>query len=330
MQFAYSPEIVLSRIMVLFIMIEFAPYIHPVVGWTLAALGVIILGVAKSGFGGGVGIVAVPMFAIAFGAQKGTAILLPLLIAADIFSVYHHWGNWDKHVLKVLAPGSLTGILIGSMILWVLVGMPALIGADRGAKTLSTSPSTVATAPAETSAAPAASGKTALQRQSEDALNLITGVVSVLYVVLDYVRRRVAPNWHFKPNHTSGFAAGAAVGVISTLAHAAGPVAAIFLLNQGLPRALFMGTTVIYFFGINTIKLIPYTAIPGLINWNSIATGLVLIPLAPVGTWIGKWLCDRMSEKVFRTTILVIVFLTGLQLTYESMTGVKLISWLVK
>lgn len=318
--------------MIIFNMLEFAPHIHPIVGWSLAALGVLILGVAKSGFGGGVGIVAVPMFAIAFGAQKGTAILLPLMLAADVFSVYHHWGNWDKRVLRVLAPGTLTGIVIGSLILWILVGMPALFGADRGVHHLTIAPPAAAhvdTAPATTPATIAA-GKTALQRQSEDALNLLTGVVSVLYVALDYIRRRVAPNWHFKPSHTTGFAAGSAVGVISTLAHAAGPVAAIFLLNQGLPRALFMGTTVIYFFGINTIKLIPYTLIPGLINWHSIATGMVLIPLAPLGTWIGKWLCDRMSEAVFRNTILVIVFATGAQLTIESITGIKLISLLVR
>jgi len=91
-----------------------------------------------------------------------------------------------------------------------------------------------------------------------------------------------------------------------------------------------MGTTVIYFFGINTIKLIPYTVIPGMIDWSTIVTGLVLIPLAPLGTWLGKRLCDRMSEAVFRNTILIIVFLTGLQLTYESLTGVKLIHLLLK
>ncbi len=308
--------------------LEFAPHIHPVIGWGLAALGVIILGIAKSGFGGGVGIVAVPMFAIAFGAQKGTAILLPLLIAADIFSVYHHWGNWDKRVLKVLAPGSLAGIALGALILWCLVGMPVLLGSHRGEFPTSSAPAVTdvsATGPAASS--PAAVHDQSLRRQSENALNMITGIVSVLYVMLDYIRRRLAPNWHFKPNHKSGFIAGGAVGVISTLAHAAGPVAAIFLLNQGLPRALFMGTTVIYFFGVNTIKLIPYTVIPGLINWDSILTGLILIPLAPLGTWVGKWLCDRMSEAVFRNTILIIIFFTGLQLTYESFTGIKLISF---
>ena len=291
-------------------MIDFAPNIPPLLGWTLAALGVVILGVAKSGFGGGVGIVAVPMFAIAFGAQRGTAILLPLLIAADIFSVYHHWGNWDKSVLKILTPGTLFGIAAGSIILWIIVVGPVWPWSYDWTH----------------SAAALSTQSAAAKNKSAEILNLITGLVSVLYVVLDQIRIRLAPKWHFKPNQGTGFIAGGAVGIISTLAHAAGPVAAIFLLNQNLPRAAFMGTTVIYFFGLNTIKLIPYTAIPGLINWNSILVGLVLIPFAPLGTFLGAWLCKRMSEKIFRNTILIITFLSGMQLVLEWATGRTLLS----
>ena len=72
-------------------------------------------------------------------------------------------------------------------------------------------------------------------------LNLVTGSVCVAYVGLEQIRARVAPRWHFRPNRATGFAAGTSVGVISTLAHAAGPVAAIFLLNQGLARARSWG-----------------------------------------------------------------------------------------
>ncbi len=284
-------------------------------GWGLAILGVVILGVAKSGFGGGVGIVAVPMFAIAFGAQRGTAILLPLLIAADIFSVYHHWGTWDKKVLKTLTPGTLVGIAVGSVMLWVIVVgwiWPWNFDWSQWHKQA-------------VSGAGLTQQAKAVKENSAEALNLVTGVVSVLYVLLDQVRLRVAPKWHFKPNAKTGFVAGGAVGVISTLAHAAGPVAAIFLLNQGLPRAVFMGTTVIYFFGINVVKLVPYTAIPGLINWDSVRVGLLLCMFAPLGTSLGAWLCKRMSERFFRSTILVITFVTGLQLVVEWATGVKLV-----
>ena len=51
--------------------IGFAPGMAVWAGVALAGLGVIILGISKSGFGGGVGIVAVPLFALAFGRRRG-------------------------------------------------------------------------------------------------------------------------------------------------------------------------------------------------------------------------------------------------------------------
>jgi uncharacterized membrane protein YfcA len=294
-RFPYNPATV----------IEFAPHIPPVIGFLLAGLGVIILGVAKSGFGGGVGIIAVPMFAIAFGAQRGGAILLPLLLAADTFSVWHHWGTWDKKTLRVLAPGTLFGIAAGSVALYLIV-----IGPDFP-------PTTSTTITTNTT-----------KKSAEDILNLITGVVSVLYVVLDQIRNRLAPGWHLKADHKSGFVAGTAVGVISTLAHAAGPVAAIFLLNQGLVRQVFIGTTVIYFFCVNFIKLIPYILIPGLIARDSLLAGLCLVPLVPVGTFLGAWMMRRMSDRMFKSVILVIVFISGLQLVIDAFLPVKMMTWL--
>ena len=55
----------------------------------LVALGVsvIIIGIAKSGFGGGVGILAVPLTAAALNADTAVGVLLPLLIAGDMFAV---------------------------------------------------------------------------------------------------------------------------------------------------------------------------------------------------------------------------------------------------
>jgi uncharacterized membrane protein YfcA len=286
----------------------FADNITVALGCILAAMGVIILGISKSGFGGGAGIIAVPLFAIAFGAQRGSAILLPLLIAADLFSVYHHWGQWDKTILRILIPGTLLGIAIGSVVLWLIVLGPIAPWRYDGSHGHD--------APATRSAA--------AQKNSANGLNLITGIISVLYVLLDRVLRRFAPKFQFAPTHRSGLAAGSAVGVISTLAHAAGPVAAIFLLNQGLPRATFMGTMVVYFFGINITKLIPYTLIPGLTDFSTALTGLVFLPFVPLGTVLGKYLCDRMSEKFFRNAVLLLTLVTGLQLTLESLMGFKL------
>ncbi len=305
-------------------LLQFGPHISPLLGWMLAAVGVLVVGIAKSGFGGGLGIVGVVMFALAFGAQHGNAILLPILVASDVFSVYYHWGTWDMRVLKRLAPGTLLGILIGSLILLAAVRTQPFSHSPANSAAAHTIAGPTAVAAPTVKIVPAESASPG-QSQSVHILDLITGLMSILYVLLDQVRARWAPHWHLKADYKNGLVAGSAVGVTSTLANAAGPISAIYLLGQGLPRSAFIGTTVLYFLATNTVKLIPYTLIPGLIDWHSLLMGLYFLPLVPVGTGVGKWLSHRMDDHRFRTIMLTIVLITGVQLSLEAITGISLL-----
>jgi hypothetical protein len=259
----------------------------PWLSWALAGAAVVIIGIAKSGFGGGVGIVAVPMFIFAYGRpSEASGALLPLLIAADIFSVYHHWGTWDRRNVKILFPGSLLGIVLGSVFLWWLIyGGPGGDGAAAAAS----------------------------RQATERGLGVAIGIICVLYVVADQVKKRIAPNLHLRASMMSGSIAGTAAGFVSTLAHAAGPVLTIFLLGQHLSKQPFIGTAVIYFFTVNLIKLVPYAGL-GLINTSTLMDGLWLVPLVPLGTYLGLRLNRWMSEQVFRMIILLIVLISGIEL----------------
>jgi uncharacterized membrane protein YfcA len=64
-----------------------------------------------------VGILVVPLLAIAFPAKASVGLLLPILIAADLFAVgyYRHHGRW-RHLVKLL-PWTLVGIGAGYLIL---------------------------------------------------------------------------------------------------------------------------------------------------------------------------------------------------------------------
>ena len=56
--------------------------------WGLAFLGLIIVGVSKGGFGGGLGVVGVPFIAAAIPVNKAAAIMLPCLIIMDLAGIY--------------------------------------------------------------------------------------------------------------------------------------------------------------------------------------------------------------------------------------------------
>ncbi|MCC7409892.1 MAG: sulfite exporter TauE/SafE family protein [Phycisphaeraceae bacterium] len=256
--------------------VPFAGRPHPELSWLLAGAAVIIIGIAKSGFGGGVGILATPLLIFAVGdVTEAVGAQLPILIAADLMSNGPHWGTWDKKNLRELLPGTMLGVAIGAgLLLWL--------------------------------------GK--LDHQ-QAALKEAVGTICLIYPVLEVIKRRWAPQWRLRGNWAWGTGVGATAGTVSTLAHAAGPVYSIYGLAQHMPRQAFVGTAVIYFTILNLVKLIPYLAM-GLIDTGTLWIGLWLVPLVPVGTYLGAWLSRRMSEELFRGVIMGLVILTGIDLIW--------------
>lgn len=102
--------------------------------WMLAVAAVLIAGVSKGGFGGGIGVVAVPLMALTTNVPTAAAIMLPILCLMDVMNMTAYWGKWDRRVLKILVPASFVGIAIGALtfrfmseeVLRLLIGLIAL------------------------------------------------------------------------------------------------------------------------------------------------------------------------------------------------------------
>jgi hypothetical protein len=79
----------------------------------VAIVAALFIGISKAGFGGGLGMLTTPLCVLAFGPKDAIGILLPLLCAGDLFSLYHYWGKWERQNLKFLLPGVVVGVVIG-------------------------------------------------------------------------------------------------------------------------------------------------------------------------------------------------------------------------
>jgi uncharacterized membrane protein YfcA len=97
--------------------------------WAVVGLCAAMQGVAKTGVPG-VGILTVPLMAMAFGAEESVGLLLGILILADLFAITYHRKNaqW-RHVLRLL-PATVAGIVTGSVLLGLISGaqLKPLIG----------------------------------------------------------------------------------------------------------------------------------------------------------------------------------------------------------
>ena len=59
----------------------------------LVVLGVggFLIGVMRAGFGGGIGVVAAPVLALAIPAKDALGLIVPLSLATDVISVRYYW-----------------------------------------------------------------------------------------------------------------------------------------------------------------------------------------------------------------------------------------------
>lgn len=77
-----------------------------------ACLAVFVLGLAKGGFSS-IGVLAMPIFAMAVPPITAAAILLPLMIVQDVVSVWAFRKTWDRWIVAWMLPGGIVGVGLG-------------------------------------------------------------------------------------------------------------------------------------------------------------------------------------------------------------------------
>lgn len=93
-------------------MVEITPAI--VIAVAVAAF---LIGVSKAGVGGSLGPFITVVVVVALPAQAAIALLLPLLIVGDWIALAALWRRWDTRHLRLLLPGAVVGVAIGTYLL---------------------------------------------------------------------------------------------------------------------------------------------------------------------------------------------------------------------
>jgi hypothetical protein len=81
--------------------------------YAVAIPAVILVGLAKGGFVGALAMLGVPLISLMISPVQAAGILLPILIAMDVFALWAYRGVYHLPNLKILIPAALTGITIG-------------------------------------------------------------------------------------------------------------------------------------------------------------------------------------------------------------------------
>ena len=78
---------------------------------------IIIFGIAKSGLGGSIALISIPLMTVVMPLGQALAVILPILILSDFIAAYRFRKEFDLGTLKLMVPFSAIGIFIGSITL---------------------------------------------------------------------------------------------------------------------------------------------------------------------------------------------------------------------
>lgn len=90
-----------------------ALHAHSTTFFVVAVISVLIVGISKSGFGAGLGVLSLPLMASQSSINEALAILLPLLIAIDLVGLRRFIKNADYRILKLVLLPAMLGLLLG-------------------------------------------------------------------------------------------------------------------------------------------------------------------------------------------------------------------------
>jgi uncharacterized membrane protein YfcA len=239
---------------------------------------VLITGISKSGFGGGLGVLAVPLLALFVSPLQAAAIMLPILCLMDLINVWVYRKRWDRPNVRILLPASLVGVAVGALTFRYL---------------------------------------------SDAHIRIVVGAIAVSFSIRFLLQRKRVERR--EPSVARGSFWGLVAGFVSFGVHAGGPPANVYLLPQRLDKTVFVGTLVVLFAVINYVKLIPY-ALLGQLNTANMLTALALVPLIPVGTWLGIKLHDRIPERPFYIVCYCLLTIMGSKLLYDGFSDLLVLA----
>ncbi|WP_146990903.1 sulfite exporter TauE/SafE family protein [Bradyrhizobium macuxiense] len=150
------------------------------------------------------------------------------------------------------------------------------------------------------------------------AVEIVMGMVTLVFAALWFIG-----GGEIKPRPRSTIKAtfaGLSSGVTTMVAHSGGPPLAIYLLPLGMSKALYAGTTSLFFTVGNLLKAGPWLvlATPSRSLWMLMA---LCVPAVPVGVWAGWRLHERLDQRALYRACYAILVVTAAKLLWDGLAG---------
>lgn len=253
--------------------------------WLIAAyvaclgLNALLIGLGKSGFGGGLGLLGVALMSLVASPQQMLGLLLPMVLVGDAIAVMQHRAQANPAMLKRTVPGGLVGLGLGA---GMLVGLMQL------------SPDV-------------------LERALAGAIGMIClGLITGLMV-----RRWRGHAVALRCSGRRDFGVGLASSVLGVLAQAGGPLMTLYVAATQDSGRRIAATLAVFFFAMNLAKTPLYVA-TGILDLATLWHSLLALPLLVAGSIAGFWLNRRIRLEPFQLIVYGLTALSAVGLIVKA------------
>lgn len=156
-------------------------------------------------------------------------------------------------------------------------------------------------------------GYLVMRRVEGGQLGPIIGAIVITLLAADYWRQRSAGGAKVPTQWWFAGAIGAAAGVTTVLANAAGPLIVIYFVAMRFEKEKFIGTAAWYFLVLNCVK-VPLFLEQGIITGNSFRAGMMLVPGVLAGAAVGVLVLKRIPQKWFVVVVKLLALAAAIKL----------------
>ncbi len=153
---------------------------------------------------------------------------------------------------------------------------------------------------------------------NDQIIQFIVGVIAVVFVLYRWWPKQKNTDGSDAPTPLGIFWGGIA-GYTSFIAHAGSPPFHVYILPKRLSPRILTATAVWFFAIVNLVKL-PAYFLASQISIETLIISASLLPLVPIGFFLGVWMNKRVPEAIFYRIIYAAAFVIGLKLMASSIT----------
>lgn len=157
----------------------------------------------------------------------------------------------------------------------------------------------------------------------EAFVTLLVGLIGVAFAIKSIMGRKEVHEAQ-QPRFGAGSFWGAATGFTSFVSHSGAPPYQIYVYPLKLEKAIFAGTSTIFFAIVNAVKLIPYYALDQLNPANLTVAAVLAVPAA-AAVFGGVAILKVLPEKLFYRLVIWSLLLISGKLIWDGLRG---LGWL--